>query len=328
MSWINKLTYYPNGKVPEDPNNENPDATSGGTSYEIGTTFDKVFYKNKEGTVTNFSLISFIDIIKEFFSKKGFMIWGKDTPENNSNIVEWYQTQIIRDPVLFKLKIEQLYNENEEQQPGYYELIGDSDSPKFSNGEQNFNFSITTNEDNNSNIYLDPDCMPRSGTGSTDNDYYYYTLKSKILGITTSYRLRIQITLADTDLEADRNITVIQVQDNGWKTLDDNSNLTFNLTKYYTITFVQPDENNNDINDNIIEILYVISNTSISDNEWPNPPEKDGFNAYWSIEKNGSKYSSDTAITNDLTLYAVYTEVTSESSDEPTPENLDETSQG
>lgn len=288
MSWINKLIYYPNGKVPEDPNNENPDATSEGTSYEIGTTFDKVFYKNKAGTVTNFSLISFIDIIKEFFSKKGFMLWGEDTPENDSNIVEWYQSQIIRDPVLFNLKINQTYN-GEERQTGYYELIGDSDSPNFLREGRNLNFSVTVDENNNSKlsseINIDPDCSPRAGDGSSNEHYYFYTLKSKILGIDTKYRLRIQIVLTTTDPESDRKITLIQKQDsNNWITLDDDSYLTFNLTKYYTITFIQPSENNN-IDDSIIETLYIASGRNLNDNECPKPPEKEGFNGYWSKEK-------------------------------------------
>lgn len=337
MSWINKLTYYPNGKVPEDPNNENSDAVSG-TSYEIGTTFDKVFYKNKEGAITNFSLMNFIDVIKDFFSRKGFMIWAEDTPQNNSNIIEWYQTQTLRDPVLFNLEINQSYANNEEMQQGYYEIIGTGDSPNFSNGERNFEFFIKVNNNNklSSKIELDPDCAPRTGDTNEDENFYFYQLKSEILGIDTLYELRIQIRVTDTD---DRKITVIEVlSDNGWKELypEKKFDLDFTISKYYTVTFIHFDKNNN-INNNIVKILYICSDNSITDDQQPDPPEKDGFNAYWSTEENGSPFSFDTTITNDLTLYAVYTpettsensdEPTQETSDEPTPENLDETSQG
>lgn len=336
MSWINKLTYYPNGKVPEDPNNEKVS----GTSYEIGTTFDKVFYKNKEGAITNFSLMNFIDVIKDFFSRKGFMIWAEDTPQNNSNIIEWYQTQTLKDPVLFNLEINQSYANNEEMQQGYYEIIGTGDSPNFSNGERNFEFFIKVNNNNklSSKIELDPDCDPRTGDTSEDENFYFYQLKSKILGIDTSYQLRIQVRVTETD---DRKITVIEVlSDNGWKEFypEKEFDLNFTISKYYTVTFIRSSEGEN-INDNIVKILYVCSGNSIADDQRPDPPEKEGFNAYWSTEKNGSSAYSfdDTTITNDLTLYAVYTsktpsenpeEPTPENPEEPTPENLDESSQG
>lgn len=75
-SWINKIIYQKGEEGNEIK-----------TPFPLGTTFDKVYDTTNKG----FSLQQLANNLKNFFNRPGFMIYSTVTPNNNSNIVEFYK---------------------------------------------------------------------------------------------------------------------------------------------------------------------------------------------------------------------------------------------
>lgn len=57
------------------------------TNFDIGTTFDKVRFSESN----SYTLANFVEMIKTFFSKRMFMHYTSRNPNNNYNVVEWYE---------------------------------------------------------------------------------------------------------------------------------------------------------------------------------------------------------------------------------------------
>ena len=313
MSWINKLIYYNNVDDPEE--------------FDIGTTFDKVYYKNGEGTITNFSLADFVGHIKTFFNEKRFMLWGNNQPEG-SNTVEWYQIETVGDPIFVPLTISQIYNGDDDApiQSGAYILKRkNTSSPYFLKGEDKvdaIDFTITNDVNQElqsftlNNIYLDR----YSNISNNPIDYYSYTLQNVITK--KSYDIEIQIGIASFDKE-DRVVNQISAKlssdpETEWKqyyptetvSSDNLINFEFDIDKYYTISFQIDEEIQEDFT------LYVFPKTA-EEITWQNILQGISWleEYSWTTE-DGSSYDFDaTTITGDLTLFATSNSSSSQGTD-------------
>lgn len=96
-SWINKIIYKKDG-----------DQT--GTTFPIGTTFDKV-YQNESN---HFSLQNLADILKQFFNRQAFMLYSETEPTIYSRTMEWYalsgDTADVDSALIVTEQSEQIFN--------------------------------------------------------------------------------------------------------------------------------------------------------------------------------------------------------------------------
>lgn len=77
-NWINKILYK------SDKQSNTP-----AIEYNIGTTFDQI----RKSENSNFTLLTFFERVKSFFTKPMFMVYTTETPNVKSPILEWYYVE-------------------------------------------------------------------------------------------------------------------------------------------------------------------------------------------------------------------------------------------